>query len=104
MTMIVEKVRDLDERIPLNKSISSSQTIYILASSGSSLKSITSNTDIEQGEIAKTTPFVDGKSTLSRSSEERDKADGKELLDDGREIFDRDNCTMKLYESLMQNK
>ena len=91
--MLKEK---FDERIPLSKSISSSQTSCILASSGSSLKSMASDLGPEQGETAKTldkrspTPSVDGQSPKSRSSEERYKADGKELLDDGWEIFDGD--------------
>ena len=91
--MLKEK---FDERIPLSKSISSSQTSCILASSGSSLKSMASDLGPDLGETAKTlekrspTPSIDGQSPKSRSSEEKNKADGKELLDDGWEIFDRD--------------
>ncbi|XP_007050667.2 PREDICTED: golgin candidate 5 [Theobroma cacao] len=100
ISVICEDVRLLkekfDERVPLSKSISSSQTSCILASSGSSLKSMASDLGCEQGEKAKTpekrspTPSVNGQSSKSRSLEERCKADGKELLDDGWEIFDRD--------------
>ncbi|EOX94824.1 Uncharacterized protein TCM_004437 [Theobroma cacao] len=100
ISVICEDVRLLkekfDERVPLSKSISSSQTSCILASSGSSLKSMASDLGCEQGEKAKTpekrspTPSVNGQSPKSRSLEERCKADGKELLDDGWEIFDRD--------------
>ncbi|XVF32621.1 hypothetical protein REPUB_Repub17cG0098000 [Reevesia pubescens] len=100
ISVICEDVRLLkekfDERIPLSKSISSSQTSCILASSGSSLKSMVSDLGPEQGETAKTleksspTPSADGQSPKGRLSEERYKADGKELSDDGWEIFDRD--------------
>ncbi|XP_022727731.1 golgin candidate 5-like [Durio zibethinus] len=100
ISVICEDVRLLkekfDERVPLSKSISSSQTSCILASSGSSLKSMASDLGPEQGEKAITlekrslTPSVDKQSPKIRSSEERYKADGKELLDDGWEFFDRD--------------
>ncbi|XVF32619.1 hypothetical protein REPUB_Repub17cG0098000 [Reevesia pubescens] len=93
ISVICEDVRLLkekfDERIPLSKSISSSQTSCILASSGSSLKSMVSDLGPEQGETAKTleksspTPSADGQSPKGRLSEERYKADGKELSDDG---------------------
>ena len=91
--MLKEK---FDERIPLSKSISSSQTSCILASSGSSLKSMASDLGPDLGETAKTlekrspTPSIDEQSPKSRSSEERYKADDKEMLDDGWEFFDRD--------------
>ncbi|XWS46791.1 hypothetical protein CRYUN_Cryun14cG0098500 [Craigia yunnanensis] len=72
ISVICEDVRLLkekfDERIPLSKSISSSQTSCILASSGSSLKNMASDLGPEQGETAKTlekrspTPSVDGQS------------------------------------------
>ncbi|XP_021280961.1 uncharacterized protein LOC110414208 [Herrania umbratica] len=100
ISVICEDVRLLKEkfdgRVPLSKSISSSQTSCILASSGSSLKSMASDLGCEPGEKAKTpekrspTPSVSGQSPKSRSLEERCKADGKELLEDGWEIFDRD--------------
>ncbi|KAK8650711.1 hypothetical protein V6N13_140338 [Hibiscus sabdariffa] len=100
ISVICEDIRVLkqkfDERIPLSKSISSSQTSCILASSGSSLKSATSELSSGQWETAKTpekrspTPSVDGQSPKSRSSDERIKGDGKALSDDGWEIFDRD--------------
>ncbi|KAA3471833.1 golgin candidate 5-like isoform X1 [Gossypium australe] len=100
ISVICEDIRLLkqkfDDRIPLSKSISSSQTSCILASSGSSLKSRSSDLGSGQWETAKTlekrspTPSVDGQSPKSRSSDERSKADGKELSDDGWEIFDKD--------------
>ncbi|KAE8685215.1 putative DUF21 domain-containing protein [Hibiscus syriacus] len=100
ISVICEDIRVLkqkfDERIPLRESISSRQTSCILASSGSSLKSATSDLGSGQWETAKTpekrspTPSVDGQSPKSRSSDERNKVDGKELSDDGWEIFDRD--------------
>ncbi|XP_022771078.1 uncharacterized protein LOC111314213 [Durio zibethinus] len=100
ISVIFEDVRVLkekfDERIPLSKSIFSSHTSCILASSGSSLKGMASDLAPEQGETAKAlekrspTPSIDWQSPKSRSSEERYKADGKKLLDDGWEIFDRD--------------
>ncbi|KAG8486827.1 hypothetical protein CXB51_020344 [Gossypium anomalum] len=100
ISVICEDIRLLkqkfDDRIPLSKSISSSQTSCILASSGSSLKSRSSDLGSGQWETTKTpekispTPSVDGQSPKSRSSDERSKADGKELSDDGWEIFDKD--------------
>ncbi|XP_022758187.1 golgin candidate 5-like isoform X2 [Durio zibethinus] len=100
ISVICEDVRLLkekfDERIPLSKSISSSQTSCILASSGSSLKSMASDLGPKQGEIAKTlekrspTPSVDAQSPKSISLEERYEDDGKELLDNGWEILDGD--------------
>ncbi|KAK8541486.1 hypothetical protein V6N13_137905 [Hibiscus sabdariffa] len=107
ISVICEDIRVLkqrfDERIPLSKSISSSQTSCILASSGSSLKRATSDlgsgkwatSDLGSGRwaTAKTpekrspTPSVDEQSPKSRSSDERNKA---ELSDDGWEFFDRD--------------
>ncbi|XP_012476193.1 uncharacterized protein LOC105792253 isoform X2 [Gossypium raimondii] len=100
ISVICEDIRLLkqkfDDRIPLSKSISSSQTSCILASSGSSLKSRSSDLGSGQWETAKTpekrspTPSVDGQSPKSRSSDKRSKADGKELSDDGWEIFDKD--------------
>ncbi|KAE8679621.1 putative DUF21 domain-containing protein [Hibiscus syriacus] len=99
ISVICEDIRVLkqkfNERVPLSKSISSSQTSCILASS-SSLKSATSERGSLQWETAKSrekrspTPSVNGQSPKSRSSDERNKADGKELSDDGWEIFDRD--------------
>ncbi|KAL1087991.1 hypothetical protein V6Z11_D08G221200 [Gossypium hirsutum] len=85
ISVICEDIRLLkqkfDDRIPLSKSISSSQTSCILASSGSSLKSRSSDLGSGQWETAKTpekrspTPSVDGQSPKSRSSDERSKAD-----------------------------
>ncbi|KAB1997159.1 hypothetical protein ERO13_D12G005400v2 [Gossypium hirsutum] len=98
ISVICQDVRLLkekfDERIPLSKSISSSQTSCILASSSSSLKSMASDLGPEQGEATKIlekkspTPSVDMQSRKSRSSEEQYKGDDKELLDDGWEFFD----------------
>ncbi|KAK5813350.1 hypothetical protein PVK06_028799 [Gossypium arboreum] len=100
ISVICEDIRLLkqkfDDRIPLSKSISSSQTSCILASSGSSLKSRSTDLGSSQWETAKTpekrspTPSVDGQSPKSRSLDERSKVDGKELSDDGWEIFDKD--------------
>ncbi|KHG22513.1 Golgin subfamily A member 2-like protein 4 [Gossypium arboreum] len=98
ISVICQDVRLLkekfDERIPLSKSISSSQTSCILASSSSSLKSMASDLGPEQGEATKIlekkspTPSVDMQSPKSRSYEEQYKADDKELLDEGWEFFD----------------
>ncbi|TYI49003.1 hypothetical protein E1A91_D12G005500v1 [Gossypium mustelinum] len=98
ISVICQDVRLLkekfDERIPLSKSISSSQTSCILASSSSSLKSMASDLGPEQGEATKIlekkspTPSVDMQSPKSRSSEEQYKGDDKELLDEGWEFFD----------------
>ncbi|XP_039043721.1 uncharacterized protein LOC120182980 isoform X1 [Hibiscus syriacus] len=64
-----------NELVPISKSLSSSQTSYILVSSGSSLKSATSELGSLQWETAKTpekrspTPSVNGQSPKSRSSD-----------------------------------
>ncbi|XVE73176.1 hypothetical protein DITRI_Ditri11bG0096300 [Diplodiscus trichospermus] len=100
ISVICEDVRLLkekfDERIPLSKSISSSQTSCILASSsGLSLKNMASHLGPEQlGETDKALETrsprqsIDWQSPKSRSSEGRYKADGIELLDDEWEIFE----------------
>ena len=67
-----------DERVPLSKSVSSSQTSCILASSGSSIKSMASNLAAETGETAELP-----KEPILACSVERDFSDEKQLLDDG---------------------
>ncbi|GMI69373.1 hypothetical protein HRI_000606600 [Hibiscus trionum] len=98
ISVICQDVRLVKEKfeqcIPWSKSISSSQTSCILASSTSSLKSMASDLSPEQGETDKTlekrspTPSVDAQSPKSRLSEEWYKADDKELIDEGWELFD----------------
>ncbi|KAK8509905.1 hypothetical protein V6N13_093743 [Hibiscus sabdariffa] len=98
ISVICQDVRLLKEKfdrcIPLSKSTSSRQTSCILAYSTSSLKSMASDLGPEQGETDKTlemrspTPSVDVQSPKSRSSEEWYKADDKELIDEGWELFD----------------
>jgi hypothetical protein len=81
-----------DERVPLSKSLSSSQTTCILASSSSSLKSMSPDLvpDLaESSETAKKTsrsPSVDEQ--LSFGGEESDRENRKALADDGWEFFD----------------
>ena len=79
-----------DERVPLSKSLSSSQTTCILASSSSSIKSLAYQVPelVESSETPKNTsprPSVDGQVF---SGEERERDDRKALADDGWEFFD----------------
>jgi hypothetical protein len=67
-----------DERVPLSKSVSSSQTSCILASSGSSVKSVASNLAAETGETSELP-----KEPILACSVERDFSNEKQLLDDG---------------------
>lgn len=82
ISVICQDVRLLkerfDERVPLSKSVSSSQTSCILASSGSSIKSMASNLAAETGETAELP-----KEPVLACSVERDFSDEKQLLDDG---------------------
>lgn len=81
-----------DERVPLSKSLSSSQTTCILASSSSSLKSMSPDLVPELAESSETakktsrSPSVDEQ--LSFGGEESDRENRKALADDGWEFFD----------------
>ncbi|XP_059660521.1 uncharacterized protein LOC132306928 [Cornus florida] len=80
-----------DERVPLSKSLSSSQTSCILASSGSSLKSLAPDQVPEQDEPSetptKTSPNASVDDQLFLVGEGA-KDDGKALVEDGWEFFD----------------
>lgn len=86
-----------DERLPLSESISSSQTSCILASSGSSLKSMASDLVCELGETSKSpketgpSSSFDGQSPKSKHEDERTIDNRKELLDDGWDFFENDS-------------
>ncbi|EEF29311.1 conserved hypothetical protein [Ricinus communis] len=111
ISVICQDVRLLkerfDERIPLSKSISSSQTSCILASSGSSIRSIATDLVPEPRETSKslkdrsltpssidgrsptsptTSSFIDGRSPKSGLKEER--TNGEVASDDDWEIFE----------------
>ncbi|XP_056168425.1 uncharacterized protein LOC115679231 isoform X2 [Syzygium oleosum] len=82
-----------DERVPLSKSVSSSQTSCLLASSSSSRKSSSSNPILNEAEtygtpnkIAETAMIKD----LLPFDEEKSRVDLKELTDLGWEFFDKD--------------
>ncbi|XP_009347708.2 uncharacterized protein LOC103939346 [Pyrus x bretschneideri] len=100
ISVICQDVRLLkekfDERVPLSQSVSSSQTSCILASSGSSMKSVALDLVSERLELLKSpekvspAPSVDGLSPKSILEQERSKADRKELMDDGWDVFDKD--------------
>ncbi|KAE9460516.1 hypothetical protein C3L33_07512, partial [Rhododendron williamsianum] len=81
-----------DERVPLSKSLSSSQTTCILASSSSSLKSMSPDLVPELAESSetakKTSPSPSVDYHLSSGGEESDREDRKALTDDGWEFFD----------------
>ncbi|GLT42588.1 hypothetical protein SLA2020_165790 [Shorea laevis] len=89
ISVICQDVRLLkqkfDERVPLSKSISSSQTSCILASSGSSAKSVAS-----EPEKISPAPSVDGQSPKDRPEVDKDGADRKELLEDGWDFFEKE--------------
>ncbi|KAL5796759.1 hypothetical protein ACOSQ2_001579 [Xanthoceras sorbifolium] len=94
---------NFDDRVPLSKSISSSQTTCILASSGSSMKSMASLVAeqvlaSESPEKVSPTPSIHVESPKSRLEDERIGADRRELLDDEWEIFDKDT---ELYSSAL---
>ncbi|KAK3193861.1 hypothetical protein Dsin_025171 [Dipteronia sinensis] len=105
ISVICQDVRLLkekfDERVPLSQSVSSSQTTCILASSGSSLKSIASL--VAEQVLASETPEESPTPVLVQSPKSRHEdvtsgADRRELMDDGWEIFDNDT---ELYSSAM---
>ncbi|KAI6695607.1 hypothetical protein NL676_023317 [Syzygium grande] len=82
-----------DERVPLSKSVSSSQTSCLLASLSSSRKSSSSNPILNEAEtcgtpnkIAETAMIKD----LLPFDEEKSRVDLKELTDLGWEFFDKD--------------
>lgn len=100
ISVICQDVRLLkekfDNRVPLSKSISSSQTSCILASSGSSLKS-SAVSDLVP-ELCETPKLSEKRSSSSSKGEspkgkletEKTRADRKELLEDGWDFFDND--------------
>ncbi|XP_068338382.1 uncharacterized protein [Pyrus communis] len=101
ISVICQDVRFLkekfDERVPLSESVSSSQTSCILASSGSSMKSVAFDLVPERLELPKSpekaspAPSVNGLSPKSILEQERTKADQKELIDDGWDVvFDKE--------------
>ncbi|KAI8522855.1 hypothetical protein RHMOL_Rhmol13G0029200 [Rhododendron molle] len=83
---------NFDERVPLSKSLSSSQTTCILASSSSSLKSMSPDLVPELAKSSetakKTSPSPSVDYHLSSGGEESDREDRKALTDDGWEFFD----------------
>ncbi|KAI9180514.1 hypothetical protein LWI28_005557 [Acer negundo] len=106
ISVICQDVRLLkekfDERIPLSLSVSSSQTTCLLASSGSSMKSIASL--VAEQILASETPEEESptpirvQSPKSRLEGVTSGAERRELMDDGWEIFDNDT---ELYSSAM---
>ncbi|KAF9669413.1 hypothetical protein SADUNF_Sadunf14G0105100 [Salix dunnii] len=94
ISVICQDVRLLkekfDERVPLSKSVSSSQTSCILASSGSSVKSLASDLAAEIGETSEhpkepvgPCSADDQSPELHHKSVERASSNKKQLLDDG---------------------
>lgn len=102
ISVICQDVRLLkekfDDRVPLSQSVSSSQTSCILASSGSSLKSmekfdlVAERLESPPKSPAKASPVgsVDGLSPKSRLEDEKTMADQKALMDDGWDVLDKD--------------
>lgn len=98
ISVICQDVRLLkekfDERVPLSKSVSSSQTTCILASSGSSLKSVASlvaEQDLTSETLEKMSPApaVDVESLKSRGDEKIGDF-WRQLSDDGWDLFENE--------------
>ncbi|XP_022953515.1 uncharacterized protein LOC111456040 isoform X2 [Cucurbita moschata] len=118
ISVIVQDVRHLKEKfdldVPLSKSLSSSQTSCILASSGSSLKSAASDLarfcspltdtashlDAEKGsssnldkEGSRASSFISSKSSMSSNNLKEERSERNHLKacsDDGWDVFDKD--------------
>ncbi|CAI8602974.1 unnamed protein product [Vicia faba] len=98
ISVICQDIRLLKEKfdanLPLSQSFSSSQTSCILASSGSSHKTIASNAGSvhsDSSEILKITQAASIESlSYKGGGEEKSKSEHSALLDDGWEIFDKD--------------
>ncbi|XP_061349204.1 uncharacterized protein LOC133294532 [Gastrolobium bilobum] len=100
ISVICQDIRLLKEKfdanLPLSKSFTSSQTSCILASSGSSHKTLVAS-DVgsehsDSSEILKSSRAaeIEGLSSKSGHEEERSQADNNALLDDGWDIFEKD--------------
>lgn len=93
--MICQDVRLLkekfDDRVPLSKSLSSSQTSCILASSSSSLKSVVPDPDQAADQ---TNPSERQKMDSTSAAAEETGNNCKALLDDEWEIFDNHDLCM----------
>lgn len=98
ISVICQDVRLLkekfDERVPLSKSVSSSQTTCILASSGSSMKSVASlvaEQDLTSETLEKMSPApsVDVESLKSRGDEKNGDF-WRQLSDDGWDLFENE--------------
>ncbi|KAK9945373.1 hypothetical protein M0R45_010893 [Rubus argutus] len=103
ISVICQDVRLLkekfDEHVPLSQSVSSSQTSCILASSGSSLKSMASDLLPERVEsveslktLERTSPVssVDGLSPKCGLADDTARVEKQALMDDGWDVFDED--------------
>ncbi|XP_027364217.1 uncharacterized protein LOC113871349 isoform X2 [Abrus precatorius] len=99
ISVICQDIRLLKEKfdanLPLSKSFTSRQTSCILASSGSSHKTVASDVGSEHSdssEIRKTSPAASIESLSSKSGhdEEKSQVDRNALLDDGWDIFEKD--------------
>nr|GMD26855.1 rab11 family-interacting protein 3 isoform X2 [Ipomoea batatas]GMD27904.1 rab11 family-interacting protein 3 isoform X2 [Ipomoea batatas] len=93
ISVICQDVRLLkekfDDRVPLSKSLSSSQTSCILASSSSSLKSLVPDSD----QVAADQTNLSGRQNIDSTSAEETRNNCKALMEDGWEIFDnRELC------------
>ncbi|GAV82738.1 hypothetical protein CFOL_v3_26189, partial [Cephalotus follicularis] len=98
MSVVCQDVKLLKDkihnRVPVSKSLSSSQSSGILASSHSSMKSMVSDLVPEPVENSMTptkgnpTPSVGSHSLENKSEDETNRADRKEFLDDGWEFFE----------------
>jgi hypothetical protein len=94
ISVICQDIRLLKEKfdanLPLSKSITSSQTTCILASSGSSNKTSASNAGSDHSDSSELLMITQAAPIVYESEEEKSKAEHNALLDDGWDIFDKD--------------
>ncbi|KAF5204557.1 ELKS/Rab6-interacting/CAST family protein [Thalictrum thalictroides] len=94
---------NFDDRVPFSKSLSSSQTSCLLASSGSSVKSLASDLVPEQVEsldspkLTSTTPIDDDMSKMSLSEAEGIQGVQKKHMDDDWDMFEDEADIYKLH-------
>ncbi|GAU51125.1 hypothetical protein TSUD_28760 [Trifolium subterraneum] len=79
-----------DANLPLSKSFTSSQTTCILASSGSSNKTLASNVGSDHSDSSEILKITQAAPVVYESEEEKSKAEHNALLDDDWDIFDKD--------------
>lgn len=95
ISVICQDIRLLKEKfdanLPLSKSFTASQTSCILASSGSSHKTVASNVGSEHSDSSEVLKITQASPNIfNGGEEERSNAEHNALIDDGWDIFDKD--------------